>query len=292
MNNLGYQNLNFKISVTILVTVLEVEHNLNNILFRYQKSMNYFRKYYIAYYRIKKGGNNMKDTFKGKRLSNKPIGFKQEKIGHTSVKASDDEEFKSFFEEVISRLPKKTTTPILNAYDKSKVQAEKIIDKTRVRFDAVFEEFLEGVDIDVRKKAHATIHAASLTSAIIGCSPIPFSDAFLLVPVQLTMMSRLHKLFGQSWSDAMGMAITRELVVVGLGRSVVGNLMKLIPGVGTIAGAAINGTVATTITQALGWVTVKQLNEGVDIFDDVMSMKNQFEGLVGALKGSDKSKKK
>lgn len=234
----------------------------------------------------------MKDIFKGKRVSNKPMGFKQEKIDHTPAQPSDEEEFESFFEEVISRLPEKSRTPILNAYDKSKVQAEKIIGKTRIHFDAVFDEFLEGVDADVRKKAHTTIHAASLTSAIIGCSPIPFSDAFLLVPVQLTMMARLHKLFGQPWVEGMGMAISRELVVVGLGRSVVGNLMKLVPGVGTVAGAAINGTVATTITQALGWVTVKQLNEGVDIFDDVMSMQSQFKSLMGALKGSNKSKKK
>ena len=52
-----------------------------------------------------------------------------------------------------------------------------------------------GVDDATTKKAHRIIHAASLTAAIIGCSPIPFSDAILLVPVQMTMMARLHKLF-------------------------------------------------------------------------------------------------
>lgn len=245
----------------------------------------------MSYYRMNKGGDYMRDMFKGKRVSNKPMGFKYEKINHTPLQLSEEKEFDSFFEEVIGRLPKKTTNVILKAYDKSKVQADKIMDKTRARFDEIFDEFLEGVDIDVRKRAHTTIHAASLTSAIIGCSPIPFSDAFLLVPVQLTMMARLHKLFGQSWSESMGVAISRELIVVGLGRSVVGNVMKLIPGVGSVAGAAINGTVATTITQALGWVTVKQLNEGVDIFDDVMSLQKQFEGLVGTLKSSQKHKK-
>ena len=58
-----------------------------------------------------------------------------------------------------------------------------------------------GVDPEVRKKCFSTIHIATLTAAIIGCSPIPFSDAVLLVPVQLTMMGRLHKLFGQSWTQ-------------------------------------------------------------------------------------------
>ncbi len=79
--------------------------------------------------------------------------------------------------------------------------AETILEKNQVKFDHVFEDFLKGVDPITRKKSHRIIHAASLTAAIIGCSPIPFSDAFLLVPVQLTMMARLHKLFGQPSSE-------------------------------------------------------------------------------------------
>lgn len=37
------------------------------------------------------------------------------------------------------------------------------------------------------------------------------------------------------------------------GRSIAGNLLKLIPGIGTAAGATINATVASTITGALGY---------------------------------------
>lgn len=127
------------------------------------------------------------------------------------------------------------------------------------------------------------------TDTIIGCSPIPFSDGFLLVPVQLTMMSRLHKLFGQSWSKNLGSALSKELIVVGLGRGVVGNLLKLVPAVGSVTGAAINDAVASTITGALGWVTVKLLNEGEDLFDNLTSFKGQFDMLVKALKASKKN---
>ena len=174
----------------------------------------------------------------------------------------EDKEFESFFSEVLKKLPQKTSASVLNAYDKSKEQAEKILDKSKNQFDGIFDEFLNGVDEEKRKKCHKTVHAASLTAAIIGCSPIPFSDAFLLVPVQLTMMSRLHKIFGQSWSESLGKSLSREWIVVGFGRAAVGNILKLVPAVGTVAGAAINGAVASTIPESLGWVTVKLLNDG------------------------------
>lgn len=103
------------------------------------------------------------------------------------------------------------------------------------------------------------------------------------------MMSRLHKLFGQSWSNNLGSALSKELIVVGLGRGVVGNLLKLVPAVGSVTGAAINDAVASTITGALGWVTVKLLNEGEDLFDNLTSFKGQFDMLVKALKASKKN---
>ena len=204
----------------------------------------------------------------------------------------EDKEFESFFSEVLKKLPQKTSASVLNAYDKSKEQAEKILDKSKNQFDGIFDEFLNGVDEEKRKKCHKTVHAASLTAAIIGCSPIPFSDAFLLVPVQLTMMSRLHKIFGQSWSESLGKSLSRELIVVGFGRAAVGNILKLVPAVGTVAGAAINGAVASAITESLGWVTVKMLNDGEDIFDQAMSFKGQFDTLFKTLQNSNKSSNK
>ena len=127
-----------------------------------------------------------------------------------------------------------------------------------------------------------------MKSVYVGFSPIPFSDAFLLVPVQLTMMSRLHKIFGQSWSESLGKSLTKELVVVSLGKSAVGNILKVIPVVGTVTGGMVNASVAVAITEALGWVTVKMLNDGVDIFDDVMSFKGQFSTLFKAIQNAKK----
>ncbi|CZQ91086.1 YcjF family protein [Trichococcus ilyis] len=238
----------------------------------------------------------MKKMFRKKAITGGIGNLKKGEVAEVQVETEfsdsdlkqEEKEFESFFSEVLKKLPQKTSESVLNAYDKSKEQAEKILAKSKAQFDGIFDEFLEGVDEEKRKKCHKTVHAASLTAAIIGCSPIPFSDAFLLVPVQLTMMSRLHKIFGQSWSESLGKSLSRELIVVGLGRGAVGNILKLVPAVGTVAGAAINGAVASTITESLGWVTVKMLNDGEDIFDQAMSFKGQFNTLFKTLQNSSK----
>lgn len=196
----------------------------------------------------------------------------------------EEQEFEAFFTETLNRMPKKTANVVTNTYEKSRDQAEKIVVKSKEQFNGIFDEFLEGADEETRKKCHRTIHAASLTAAIIGCSPIPFSDAFLLVPVQITMMARLHKIFGQSWTRSLAKSMSKELIVVGLGKSAVGNIMKIIPAVGTVAGAAVNATVASVITEALGWVTVKMLNDGEDLFDQLTSFRGQFATLFKLLK--------
>lgn len=197
----------------------------------------------------------------------------------------EEEAFQSFFLDVLKQFPQKTANIISNTYEQSKEKAGNIVDKGKDQLNEVFEEFLAGADEEVRKKAHRIIHSASLTAAIIGCSPIPFSDAALLVPVQITMMARLHKAFGQSWTKSLAKSMSKELVVVGIGRSAVGNIMKLVPAVGTVAGAAVNATVASVITEALGWVTVKMLNDGEDLFDHLTSFRGQVKTLFKTLKG-------
>lgn len=235
----------------------------------------------MKYLKLKKTEKNRKS--KKKKIKHAPI------IDETlSEEDLEDQEFKSFFTETLKKFPQKTATVILNSYGKTKAVAGKVLDSNKNRFSAVFNEFLQDVDDETRRKSHRIIHSASLTAAIIGSTPIPFADAFLLVPVQLTMMSRLHKLFGQSWVEGMAKSISKELIVVGLGRSAVGNLLKFVPAVGTVSGAIVNATVASTITEALGWTTVKMLNVGEDIFEQVTSFKGQFKILLKALQGTSK----
>lgn len=246
-----------------------IEVNARNILLKKEQENTSSRRRKLMEFLKKKDKKKTKKAHEVSRLPEEEL---------------EQQEFASFFSEVLKKLPQKSARAILNTYDKSKIVAEKILEKNQGKFDQVFADFLKGVDEDIRKKCHKIIHAATLTAAIIGCSPIPFSDAFLLVPVQMTMMARLHKLFGQPWSEGLGKSVSKELVVVSVGRSTVGNIVKFVPAVGTVTGAVINATVASAITESLGWVTVKMLNDGEDIFEHVMSFKGQYQTLFRALK--------
>ena len=108
------------------------------------------------------------------RLLNKKTKVSKEKSKEQEVEPLlseklDQEEFDSFFSEVLKKIPQKTSKVILNTYEKSKKVAETILEKNQVKFDHVYEDFLKGVDPITRKKSHRIIHPASLTAAIIGC---------------------------------------------------------------------------------------------------------------------------
>ena len=197
-----------------------------------------------------------------------------------SEKITETEEFDHFFKQVLKKMPANSAQIIQKSLGKSKEKSERFIAKNNQKFDQLFDELLVGVDETTRKKSHQTIHFATLAAAIVGFSPIPFSDALLLVPIQLTMMMRLHKLFGASWSEGLAQGITKELVLVGVGRSAAGNVLKFVPAFGSVAGGVINATVAVTITETLGWLTVKMLNDGEDIFKEVLTFEGQFKRLL------------
>lgn len=53
-------------------------------------------------------------------------------------------------------------------------------------------------------------------------------------------------------------------VISMLGKTVAGNLLKLIPGFGTAVGAAINAGVASTITWGLGYALVQITKKAIE----------------------------
>lgn len=100
--------------------------------------------------------------------------------------------------------------------------------------------------------AAGIVAAASLTSYAIGWTPIPFSDAPLLIGTQVIMAAKLATLFGVN-SEALIPVVAGQIAVYagGLGLT---SLLKLIPGIGTVIGGVIDSTVAIILTAALGIV--------------------------------------
>ncbi len=112
-----------------------------------------------------------------------------------------------------------------------------------------------------RQAARRVIHQSVAVAAGVGATPIPFSDAALLVPTQVSMIARITAAYGLPAGRSKALATVASTVLTGgatmAGRYLVTSLIKFVPG-GAIAGSAISGTVAATLTRAVGaaWMSV------------------------------------
>lgn len=112
-----------------------------------------------------------------------------------------------------------------------------------------------------RKYAQTAVATAVAASFSEGFAPIPFSDAALLIPTQVTMIATITAIFGIDVNKSLITGFISSTIGTGgatvLGKTVVSNILKLIPGIGTIAGGAISGATAGVLTTALGEAYVK-----------------------------------
>lgn len=113
------------------------------------------------------------------------------------------------------------------------------------------------VDIALKKKqSHLIVAGAAASAATAGAAPIPFSDAVVIVPIQVGMLAGITATFGLSFNDGFLSSLVASVVTGAgatmTGRAIVGGLLKLIPGVGSIAGGLISAATAAAITTAFG----------------------------------------
>jgi len=135
--------------------------------------------------------------------------------------------------------------------------------------DATFRAAPKGVEaaliaaqqIDMERKHEAAItitSSAAAAAATAGAVPIPFSDAFLLVPIQLGMMGGIAAVYGIDLDKATIASVAATAAATGAGRAAVTGLLKFIPGVGMLVGGTINAAVGAGFTMAMGiaWALV------------------------------------
>ena len=139
---------------------------------------------------------------------------------------------------------------------------KKLIDWSVSELPAVFHDrFIAGLKkglAEKQKQARIAVAMATAGSAAVAASPIPFSDAALLVPIQSVMIFRILNLYGIKIGGGTIYSLLGSLGIAALGKMIAGNLMKLIPVFGSAAGAAANVIVATVFTGAIG-VTLTEL---------------------------------
>lgn len=127
-----------------------------------------------------------------------------------------------------------------------------------------------------KDKAKSIIHSASAAAGSVALSPIPFTDAALLVPIQVGMITSLFKAYDQKMMQGAIRGAVWAFAATSFGRGVVGNAFKFVPGLGTVAGATISATTAVGLTEVIGWAIVNELETGNkvqpgDIFGIIMN---------------------
>ena len=97
-----------------------------------------------------------------------------------------------------------------------------------------------------------------------GFSPIPISDAPILFANQMGMIARLASLWDLGSIQTVITSGLLEPVLSTIGKTIAGNIIKMIPGIGTLVGGTINGAVGAALTYGLGQainVTCKKICE-------------------------------
>ncbi len=96
-----------------------------------------------------------------------------------------------------------------------------------------------------RRVARALVNSCSALAMTIGLAPVPFADAFFLLPMQAAMVTGIAYLSGRPWSRRAAAEWLASVGVVGgagLGlRWSAQQLVKLVPGAGSIVGAGVAG---------------------------------------------------
>lgn len=111
------------------------------------------------------------------------------------------------------------------------------------------------------KHAQGIVAATTAAGFTEGFTPVPFADAAMLIPTQVAMIASITAVFGLQINRSIITAfIYSALGTSGAtitGRSVVTNLLKVIPGAGQVVGGLISGSTAALITNALGNAYIK-----------------------------------
>lgn len=107
-----------------------------------------------------------------------------------------------------------------------------------------------------RTRAQFTVGASATAAFGEGYIPLPFSDAFALMPTEVAMIAAITVIYGMEIKKSTMTAIVSALLgstgATIAGKTIVANLLKLIPGVGTGIGGTISGATASALTVALG----------------------------------------
>lgn len=131
--------------------------------------------------------------------------------------------------------------------------------------DAIRYSFISSqkVSLEVKvEEAQKYVSGYSKAAFITGFTPIPFSDAPILIAAQSSMLIRITNIFGMNIEKSVIAAIigtvTGTAGTTAIGKKIFTVLVKRLPG-GAVVGGTISGMTAYTMTMTLGNIYIKVL---------------------------------
>lgn len=138
--------------------------------------------------------------------------------------------------------------------------------------------------------ARTKVHIAGAASATAGASPIPGSDAPIIAAIQSKLIYEINSEFEldmeTSTATTLITGILGATAIAQVGKTIVSNVLKFIPGAGTAVGGAISATTAFAITEAIGHAYILVLENYFDeqtgdvvLPDNTVELINMFKSI-------------
>ena len=108
------------------------------------------------------------------------------------------------------------------------------------------------VEVDKRRLADKIVWGACVSAAGIALIPIPLADAIPLGALQVGMIIKIADIYGKVLTPQTATTLLAPVAASFVGRMALETLLKFLPGVGTLAGAAIGAAIAGPMTYAIG----------------------------------------
>lgn len=156
--------------------------------------------------------------------------------------------------------------------------------------DDLLEDIQKYKHQEMFEKADNIVLGFAASAGATGAIPIPFADAPLLISQQVAMMLAINYVFDFDIErDTLASLVTAVIGVGGatvIGKTIVSNLLKCIPGVGSVAGGAISAGTAGIITLALGkaYIEVCKAIEMGNLSQDDLTKKAGIDTLKKSFK--------
>lgn len=102
------------------------------------------------------------------------------------------------------------------------------------------------------KEARKAAWIATALAAAYAATPVPFAQAPGLIIIQTGLIYKILRIYNISVAVGTITGLLGSLSVAQAGRALAGELLKLIPGAGSIIGGMLNASVAAAFTYAIG----------------------------------------